>query len=152
MAGQLLQNRRKTVWHLRIGWIQNVVQASNSTVQRRLKEAGLVALVALQKPLLRAVPHKKRLQFAMAHTDWTWVDWSIVLWSDESRFTLFQNDGCVFVRRAHEAYRNSCVVPTVKFGGSTWCDCVECNVIQRNCVSHSTQRQLLQGWLFGHSQ
>ena len=32
--------------------------------------------------------------------------------------SLFQNDGRVFARRrAHEAYRNSCVVPTVKFGG-----------------------------------
>ena len=41
-----------------------------------------------------------------------------MLWSNESRFTLFQNDGRVFVRRRpHEAYRNSCVVPTVKFGG-----------------------------------
>ena len=35
-----------------------------------------------------------------------------------SQDSLFQNDGRVFVRRrAHEAYRNSCVVPTVKFGG-----------------------------------
>ena len=24
----------------------------------------------------------------MAHADWTWVDWSIVLWSNVSRFTL----------------------------------------------------------------
>ena len=36
-----------------------------------------------------------------------------MLWSDD-----FQNDGRVFVRRrAHEAYRNNSVVPTVKFGG-----------------------------------
>ena len=79
VARQLLQNRGETVPHLRIGWIQNGVQASNSTVQRRLKEAGLVAPVVLQKPLIAAVPHRKRLQFALAHTDWTWVDWSIVL-------------------------------------------------------------------------
>ena len=46
---------------------------------RRLKEAGLVAHVDMQKPLLTAVPHRKRLQFAMAHTDWTWVDWSIMI-------------------------------------------------------------------------
>ena len=73
--------------------------------------------------MLTAVHRRKRLQFAMAHADWTWVDWSIVLWSDELRFTLFQNDGQVFVRRrVHEANRNSCVVPTVKFGGVTvWC-------------------------------
>ena len=103
--------------HLWIGWIQNGVQASNSTVWRRLKEAGLVAIVALKKSLLTAVHCRKRLQFALAHADWTWVDLSIVLWSDESRFTPFQNDGRVFVRRPHEAYRNSCVVPILKFGG-----------------------------------
>ena len=71
----------ETVPHLRNGWIQNGVQASNSTVRRRLKEAGLVAHVALKKkqPLLTAAHHRKRLQFAMASADWTWVDWSTVL-------------------------------------------------------------------------
>ena len=54
----------------------------------------------------------------MALADWAWVDWSIVLWGDESRFTLFQNNGREFVRRrAHETYGNSCVVPTVKLSG-----------------------------------
>ena len=83
LVRQSQQDRRETVPHLRIGWIQNGVQASNSTVRRRLKEAGLVAHVALKKTLLTAVHCRKRLQFAMAHADWTWVDWSIVLWSDE---------------------------------------------------------------------
>ena len=48
---QLLQNRRETVPHSRIGWIMNGVQASNSTVRKQLKEAGLVAHVALKKTL-----------------------------------------------------------------------------------------------------
>ena len=76
-----------------------------------------MANVALKKSLLTAVHRRKRLPIALAHVDWTWVDLSIVLWSDESRFTPFQNDGRVFVRRPHEAYRNSCVVPILKFGG-----------------------------------
>ena len=81
VAGQLLQNRRETVPHLRIGWIQNGEWSSSikQHCSRRLKEAGLVAHVDMQKPLLTAVPHRKRLQFAMAHTDWTWVDWSIMI-------------------------------------------------------------------------
>ena len=54
----------------------------------------------------------------MALADWAWVDWSVVLWGDESRFTLFQNNGREFVRRrAHETCGNSCVVPTVKLSG-----------------------------------
>ena len=81
VAGQLLQNRRETVPHLRIGWIQNGEWSSSikQHCSRRLKEAGLVAHVDMQKPLLTAIPHRKRLQFAMAHTDWTWVDWSIMI-------------------------------------------------------------------------
>jgi hypothetical protein len=114
LVRQSLQNRRETVPQLRTEWMQNGIQASNTTVRGRLKEAGLVAHVALKKPLLTAVHRRKRLQFALAHSNWTWVDWSVVLWTDESRFTLFQNDGRVFVRRrSHEA----CIVPTVKFGG-----------------------------------
>ena len=85
--------------------------------RRQLKEAGLVAHVALKNTLLTPVHCRKRLQFAMAHTDWTWVDWSIVLGVMSQDSLFFKNDGRVFVRRrAHEAYRNSCVVPTVKFG------------------------------------
>ena len=38
-----------------------------------------MAHVALKKTLLTAVHCRKRLQFAMAHADWTWVDWSNVL-------------------------------------------------------------------------
>ena len=47
-----------------------------------------------------------------------------------SQDSLFQNDGRVFVRRVHEAYRNSCVVPTVKLGGGGVI--VGCNVVQKN--------------------
>ena len=99
LVRQPLQNRREIVPQLRTEWMQNGIQASNTTVRRQLKEAGLVAHVALKKPLLTAVHRRKRLQFALAHSNWTWINWSVVLWTDESRFTLFQNDGRVFVRR-----------------------------------------------------
>ena len=46
------------------------------------------------------------------------MDWAAVLWTDESRFTLFETDGKVYVRRRqNEAMRNDCIQPTVKFGG-----------------------------------
>jgi len=57
-------------------------------------------------------------------TDWSWVDWASVLWIDESRFTMFQNNGRVFVRRRqHERFHQYCLAPTVKFCGGgimTW--------------------------------
>ncbi|GBM86487.1 hypothetical protein AVEN_241130-1 [Araneus ventricosus] len=42
------------------------------------------------------------------------------MWSDESRFSLFQNDGCTRVRReSHEAMDPSSIVPTVQAIGSS---------------------------------
>ncbi len=36
------------------------------------------------------------------------------MWSDESRFTLFQSDGCIRVRReADEVMHTSCIVTTL---------------------------------------
>ncbi|GBM01870.1 hypothetical protein AVEN_218988-1 [Araneus ventricosus] len=42
------------------------------------------------------------------------------MWSDESRFSLFQNDGRTRVRRKpHEAMEPSCIVPTVQANGGS---------------------------------
>lgn len=113
-----LANRKDTIPILKTSWNQSGVDASDSTIRRRLLEAGLSARVAKKKPLLTDVHRQKRLDFARAHADWTWVDLSSVLWTDESRFTLFESDGRVYVRRRlHEEYKNCCIVPTVKFGG-----------------------------------
>ena len=74
--------------------------------------------MAVKKPLLTARHRRLRLEFAREHLNWNWVDWSVILWTDESRFTMFQSDGPTFVRRRPgEQLRNDCVVPTVKFGG-----------------------------------
>ena len=44
--------------------------------------------------------------------------WSKVLWSDESRFCLYQSDGRVYVRhRVVEEYIDACMVPTARHGG-----------------------------------
>ena len=57
-----------------------------------------------------------RLTFAREHS--ACVDWSSVLWIDESRFTTLQSDGPTFVGWRHgEQLRDDCVVPTSKFGG-----------------------------------
>ena len=42
----------------------------------------------------------------------------MVIFTDESRFTLFRNDGRTYVRRrVGEALLPECIAPTVKFGG-----------------------------------
>ena len=69
----------------------------------------------LRKPLNSEANWKKRLQFAREHKDWTLEQWKKVMWSNESRFTLFQSDGCIRVRReGNEVMHPSCLVFTVQ--------------------------------------
>ncbi|KAJ8886967.1 hypothetical protein PR048_013181 [Dryococelus australis] len=50
--------------------------------------------------------------------NWTLEQWKSVLWSDESRFTLFRSDGRVWVwRLLGERLLPEYIVPTRKFGG-----------------------------------
>ena len=95
------------------------VEVHRSTVSRRLAEAGLHGRVARHKPRLTPLHKQRRLVWARQHLTWTAEDWSRVLWSDESRFQLYQSDGRVYVRRTvGEEYSENCVVPSVKHGGS----------------------------------
>ena len=75
------------------------VDVHHSTVSRRLAAAGYNGRVARHKPRLTATHKARRLAWAQDHLAWTADDWSRVLWSDESRFQLYQSDGRVYVRR-----------------------------------------------------
>lgn len=63
------------------------VQASKTTIKRRLHEAGLKSRITAQKPLLRVANKEKRLQFARQHLSWTTQNWAKVVFSDECTFT-----------------------------------------------------------------
>ncbi|KAI4887797.1 hypothetical protein NFI96_024755 [Prochilodus magdalenae] len=64
---------------------------STRTVRRELQ--GLTSCVALRRPLVSEANRPTRLQSARERKDWTLERWKKVMWSDESRFTLFQSDG-----------------------------------------------------------
>ena len=89
-------------------------------MQRRLWEVGLKAYRARKKPRLTLAHRQKRLEFARKHRYWSASDCSRVVFSDESRFLLYRNDGRPYVRRRPgEAYRDDCVQPTLKHGGGS---------------------------------
>ncbi len=84
---------------------------------------GTKQLLALRKPLISEAKRKKgfvRLKLAREHNKWTLEQWKKVMWSDESRFTLFQSDGRIRVRReADELMHSSCLVPTAQACGGS---------------------------------
>ncbi|GFS84625.1 uncharacterized protein TNCV_4607501 [Trichonephila clavipes] len=70
---------------------------SSRTVHRELKNLGFHGRAATHKPNITLQNAKHRLQWCTAHRHWTMNMWKTVLWSDESRFTVWQSDGRVWV-------------------------------------------------------
>lgn len=96
------------------------VNCSNSTIKRRLRQNGLFGRRPCQKPLVSAKNRKARLEFAKAHLKWKAQDWGKCLWSDESKFNLFGNDGTAYVRRpVGKRMDPKYQLPTVKHGGGS---------------------------------
>ena len=73
------------------------VMASLSTVKRRLIDAGLNGKISRRKPLLLPRHKQQSLQWAKDHRDWTEDMRKKVVWSDESKFNLFHNDGRTYI-------------------------------------------------------
>ncbi|KAG1206581.1 hypothetical protein G6F68_008551 [Rhizopus microsporus] len=76
-----------------------------------------VSYFAAHKPALTEEPMKKRLRWAHEYANWTIEQWSSIIWSDESRFTVTGNDGSARIRKVSERYATKHIVPTKKYGG-----------------------------------
>jgi len=112
-------NRQQTTQQIRNNFVESSgTVVSFATVRRALWEAGYNSRVAARKPLISPKNRKDRVQWCRDHKTWDNEDWKTVIWSDESRYTLFMNDRRVHVwRQQKERYDIDCIVPTVKHGG-----------------------------------
>ena len=91
------------------------VKVSDRTVRRRLVNAGLPARIARKKPFLNVVQRQKRVVWAKEHVSWTAEDWKKVIFSDETRISVFGSDGLCYVRRwPGEDCLPECLTPTMK--------------------------------------
>ncbi len=90
------------------------LSVSKRTVQRTLHQEGYHGRVAKKKPFISEKNRKKRLGWCRMRINWT-NEWEKIIWSDESRFELFQNDSKSWVwRKVNEKYNVECLKPTVK--------------------------------------
>ncbi len=92
---------------------------SAQTVRNRLREAHLHARSPHQGLDLTAVRRHDRLEWANAHIRWRLALWRGVLFTDESRFSLYRADGrqrewCCWSER----FADVNVVDRVAHGGS----------------------------------
>jgi len=88
---------------------------SGVNIRHRLFTAGLKAKVPRKKPYLNVKQRMKRVQWAREHVNWTQEQWSKVIFSDESKISLFGSDGIQYVRRrVGEAHLPACTIPTMK--------------------------------------
>lgn len=86
------------------------------TVSRRLKERRIRCRRPYHGPILTRRHRQLRNNFALNNQ--RRVNWHDVVFSDESRFNLYHNDGRVRVyRRDGERYVDNCVVERDRFGG-----------------------------------
>jgi hypothetical protein len=96
------------------------ILVSPRTVQRRLIQAKLFSRRPAKKPLFSRRNRLARLAFAREHINWTIHDWKKVLFSDETRYKMYNSDGMKRVRRpVNTRFNPKYVTPTIKHGGGS---------------------------------
>lgn len=93
---------------------------SRWTAYRTLHKQKLEAFEKKKKPALSKKNVKARLSFVKKYTSWSEMDWSKVVWSDETKINRYCTDGRSWAWRRHgESLKPSHVKQTVKHGGGS---------------------------------
>ena len=94
------------------------LDVSTKTIRRNLHELKFFSRIPTSKPLLTDQQRENRLNWCIERKNWSIRKWKSVIWSDESRFTIFKNDGPGRVWRTPGTRFNiENMAPSVKHGG-----------------------------------
>ena len=103
--------------HVRVAANINI---SQQTIRNRLHGFNLRSRRPAVRPRLTPAHRAARRAFCRRHVRWTRHQWSQVLFSDESRFTMNHNDGRLrFWRRPGQRFIDATVQEKVAFGGGS---------------------------------
>lgn len=97
-------------------------QVTHRTVYRRLLDAKIKRYRVAKKPLLSKANVEARKQWALSKSLWHLGrnQWNFIVWSDETRFRLFNNDGRTRVwREKGERFKKGLVSQAVQCGGGS---------------------------------
>lgn len=115
MTRMVMKDRRVSSKNISVALAESGVRVSARTVRDRLFKAGLRARTPRKKPFLNSKQRLKRVEWAKKHRSWSTEQWSRVIFSDESRISIFGSDGVKYIRRrSGEENLPSCLVPTMK--------------------------------------
>ncbi|GFW88596.1 transposable element Tcb1 transposase [Trichonephila clavipes] len=91
---------------------------STQTVRNRLHGVGLYARQPMVCVRLTSRHRRDRREWATKHVNWRRNEWSNVLFSDESRFSVHPDDRRIFIWRDRGSRNNPAFVhKSVRFGG-----------------------------------
>ena len=125
-------NTRHAIHLIQTGKAENAAQITNpladiinqplstKTIRRTLKKAGMRAVVKRKRSFLSKRHRRARLDWAIAHQDWTVEDWKQVVYSDETKINRFGSDGRTITwKMVGEGLSDRLVEGTLKFGGGS---------------------------------
>lgn len=93
---------------------------STRTIRRSLRDAGMRSVKKRKRPFLSKKHRRERLDWAIAHKDWTVEDWKRGVYSDESKINRFGSDGSgITWKMKGEPLSDRLVQGTKKFGGGS---------------------------------
>lgn len=120
------------------------INVSGQTIRNRLHAAQYHARRPAKRTKLTLAHKRARRNWCRHHVRWVRHQWAVVLFTDESRFSLEHNDGRVRVwRRRGERYNEDCIQQVTAHGGGS--------IMVWGGISahHRTPLYLIQGRLNG---
>jgi transposase len=86
--------RRTSLKEITVNYNANATKpVSVRTMQRNLHSLGFYGRAGVRKPFVSEQNRKRRIKWCKERLNWTQEQWYKIVWSDESRFTLYQSDG-----------------------------------------------------------